>query len=236
MMKFKRNKKEEETLFENRRCKITLDLEGKVRIENLNDEDMKLILPISNLIMDLNNMPSSYKMKKKNANDIKNIYLMALNNKTTEATEYAKSLKCIIERNLYLERTNQYSVMALTIFFIIIIIAVIIWLISKNEIFCIFVFSSLGGILSLLVQYKKLEIDYNVEISIINIESVKRVILSIAMGCVGYIAVKANIIFADMSIADNKYILFLIIIICGYSTNFIPNLLDSISKNENIKK
>lgn len=222
----------EKKLIENDRCIIKLDAEGKVRIENLSEDDIKLILPINKLVMDLNNIPISYKNREKYANDIKNIYTMALCNRYDEAIEYTNKLKEIMERNLELVRAIQYTIPATIIFLL--IIAFSWWKLRQYnmDMYIIFIFSSLGGILSLLVKQKKFNIDYKVQAEIIIIESIKRVIITIVMGTIGYIALRADIVFSDFKIYENKYVFYLIIVICGYSTTFIPNLLDNMTKEE----
>lgn len=228
---------EEVELMKNDKCTIKLDSEGKVRIENLNDEDIKKIFEVNTLVMDLNNYPLSYKNRKKYSNDIKSIYTMALNDRQDEAIKYTKKLKEIMERNIELKRAIEYTVPATILFILIILFSYL-----KNKDFSIDIYnvcisSSLGGILSLLLQPKKFLIDYKVETYIIIIESIKRVIITLVMGTIGYIAVKANIIFSNLEIYKNKYILYLIIILCSYSSTFIPNMLDNMSnEGKNINK
>ena len=85
----------------------------------------------------------------------------------------------------------------------------------------------------MLVKDEYLAEDIFQDVFIRIIESLKRVVTTMVMGTIGYIAIKANIIFAEMKLSENKYIVFLIIVVCGYSSTFIPNLLDSMEKVKN---
>lgn len=223
-------------LFSNERCTIKFDDEYKIRIENISSDDAELIASINKIVMDLNNMPISIKTRKKYGNDIKNIYLMVLNNQKDSAKEYAEKLKGIMERNLELKRMIQYTVPATLIFLSIIILSYLLLSIKVKDIYYVCIFSCLGGILSLIYQQKKMNIDYKVDLYIIIIESLKRVILTLVLGCVAYVCLKSNIIFANFNINSNKYFMFLILTICGYSTSFIPNILDKIIKTNEVKE
>lgn len=223
---------EEVELMKNDKCTIKLDREGKVRIEDLNDDDIQKIFDVNTSVMHLNNYPLSYKNRKKYSGDIKNIYTMALNDRQEEAIKYTEKLKEIMERNLELKRAIEYTVPATILFLLIIFFS---YFKNKNfsiNIYNVCILSSLGGILSLLLQPKKFHIDYKVETYIIVIESIKRVIITLVMGIIGYIAVKANIIFSNLEIYKNKYILYLIIIFSSYSSTFIPNMLDNMSNDK----
>lgn len=232
-IKEKVNKTHKEVeLMKNEECTIKMDTDGKVRIEGLNKENIQKILDVNTLVMDLNNYPVSYRIRKKYSNDIKNIYTMALNNRKEEAILYTKKLKEIMEKNLELRRSIEYTVPATILFIFIIYFSYFKNKDFNMDLYNIGVFSSLGGILSLLLQPKKFYIDYKVEKYIIFIESIKRVIITIVMGTIGYIAVKSNIIFSDFKIYENKYIFYLIIIFSSYSSTFIPNMLDSMEGNK----
>jgi len=180
--------------------------------------------------MDLNNMPITNKNRKKYGNDIKNIYQMALNKQEASAIEYAKSLKNIMEKNLLLKRKIQYTLPATVTYILLILISYFLFNYLKKDVYTIILFSCIGGVLSLLLKQKDYEIDYKVDEYIIIIESLKRVLLTLIMGIIGYMAIKSKIVFADIKVFDNKYIVFLMLSVCGYSATFIPNILDSMVK------
>lgn len=230
--------KSNKILFENEICTIKYDDEYKIRIEKISSDNANKIAAINQIVMDLNNMPVSKGVRKKYGNEIKNIYIMTLNNQEESANEYAEKLKKIMERNLELRRAIEYTIPATIFFLIMILVSYLGLMFNSKDIYYVFIFSSLGGILSLLYQQKKFEIDYKVYSYIIIIESIKRVIMTLCLGSIGYIALKSNVVFANFDIESNRYLLFLLITICGYSTSFIPNILDKIikSNDENEKQ
>lgn len=213
-------------LFQNEKCCIKYDEEGKVRIEELSAEDLIKVASVSTIVTDLNNIPFSKEMRKLYGNDIKNIYQMALNNQDKNAIEYAMKLKKTMERHILLQRKIEYVVPAGVSFIGIMILAYLEFVLWQRDIFYILIFSSLGGLISLIIQQNKIEIEYNVQTYMIVVESIKRVVLTLSMGTVGYIGIKSEILFANLDIMQNKYVLFLIIIACAYSSTFIPNMLD----------
>ncbi len=235
-MKKSSEDKDENILFQNEICTIRYDNEYKIRIEDVSTDYANKIADINSIMMDLNNMPVSKQVRRQYWNEMKNIYLMALNNQEKSAKEYAQKLKKIMERNLELKRAIEYTVPATIIFLVTILLSYVMFIRDSKDIYYVFIFSSLGGILSLLYQQKKLEIDYKVYLSIIIIESIKRVIMTLCLGSIGYIAIKSKVIFANFDMESNRYLLFLFITICGYSTSFIPNILDKIVTNNKEKE
>ena len=96
----------------------------------------------------------------------------------------------------------------------------------------IFICSSLGGILAILYKQDTVNIDYIVATYAIILEALKRVVITIVVGGIG---IKADIIFPNLDAVVNKYTLDLVMIVCGYSINFIPNILDKMLENNNSK-
>jgi E3 ubiquitin-protein ligase DOA10 len=143
-------------LFKNDRCTIRYDEEYKVRISVKSGDDAQLIVPVNELVMDLNNMRINKKDRKKYGNDIKNIYQMALNKQEASAIEYANKLKNIMESNLLLRRKIEYTLPATISYIILIVLSYILMSYVKKNIFIIIIFRSLGGILSLLLKQKKI--------------------------------------------------------------------------------
>lgn len=78
-----------------------------------------------------------------------------------------------------------------------------------------------------------MNIDYTIATYAIVLEALKRVVITIVVGAIGFIAIKADIIFPNLDTIVNNYTLALVIVICGYSINFVPNILDKMLANDN---
>lgn len=221
----------EDIIFSNDICSIKVDHDYKIRIDVNSDDDAKLISEIQDKTRQLNNMPLTKRERKKYIDDTKNIYILTLNKQLNLAEQCAEDIKKDMERDLILRRGIQYTIPAIIAYLLIIIISIIF---SKNEIdICkVFIYSCLGGLLSLLTKNTGFEIDYKVDTYIIIIESIKKVILTIVMGYIGYVVIKSNVIFSSQDLFSNTYLIYIIIIICSYSSTFIPNILDTILSNQ----
>lgn len=184
------------------------------------------------LVMDIDSLPMDKYEREKYKRDIANIYQIGLNDGQEVAEEYANSLKSIIEKNLIIQRKKDLFQPSIIIFLCIIVIASISEV--KNvlcDIYNPIVFGSIGGILSIVVQNNKLNIDYKVNKELLRFESFKLVLIPIIMAIVGKIAIQSKFILGNIEQYNSDYFIFLIYIICGYSQTFIPNILKNLEFN-----
>lgn len=224
-----------EVLIDNSIFTIGVDEFLKIRIA-INDEDsIKEDIKIANLIklvMDIDSLPMDEYEREKYKRDIANIYQIGLNDGQEVAEEYANSLKSIIEKNLIIQRKKDLFQPSIIIFLCIIVIASIPEV--KNilsDIYNPVVFGSIGGILSIIVQNNKLNIDYKVDRELLRFESFKLVLIPIVMSIIGDIAIKSKFILGNIEQYNSDYFIFLIYVICGYSQTFIPNILKNLEFN-----
>lgn len=141
-----------------------------------------------------------------------------------------ESLRNHVEQELKLKKRLQY---VFTVVLVLIIGSLFLGKIYK-DISYILVCSSLGGILAILYKQDSVNIDYTIATYAIVLEALKRVVITIVVvGAIGFIALKADIIFPNLDTIVNNYTLALVIVICGYSINFVPNILDKMLANDN---
>lgn len=224
-----------EVLIDNSIFTIGVDEFLKIRIA-INDEDsIKEDIKIANLIklvMDIDSLPMDEYEREKYKRDIANIYQIGLNDGQEVAEEYANSLKSIIEKNLIIQRKKDLFQPSIIIFLCIIVIASIHEVKSiLSDIYNPVVFGSIGGILSIIVQNNKLNIDYKVDRELLRFESFKLVLIPIVMSIIGDIAIKSKFILGNIEQYNSDYFIFLIYVICGYSQTFIPNILKNLEFN-----
>ena len=190
--------------------------------------------------MDIDNLPMDKYEREKYKRDIANIYQNSnLNNGQEFAEEYANNLKRIIEKNLIIQRKNDLFIPSIKMFLLIIgISAILIGILSAFKVSNILsdmcyaiLFGSIGGVLSIIVQNNKFNIDFKIDKDLLKFESFKLVLISISMSIVGNIAIKSKFILGNIEQYNSSYFIFLIYIICGYSQTFIPNILKSIEFN-----
>ena len=150
------------------------------------------------------------------------------------AVRNMENLENNLEQGLRLKKRLQY-VFTVVLVFLVLIIGCFFLRNILEDVSYIFICSSLGGILAILYKQDTVNIDYIVATYAIILEALKRVVITIVVGGIGFIAIKADIIFPNLDTVVNKYTLDLVMIVCGYSINFIPNILDKMLENNNSK-
>lgn len=228
----KYNKKiEEKILLENDKFILRCDCNGKIIIKNLCKLEDKALLKLSDVISKLNNVDMSKRER--------NIYIQGIvdtsclvNLDEDLAMENIEILEKDIEQELRLKKRLQYVFTAVSIFSVLIIVCLFL---SKTykDISYILIYSSLGGILAILYKQDSVDIDYIIATYAIILEALKRVVMTIVVGAIGFIAIKAGIILPSLGDISNKYTLALVMVICGYSINFVPNILDKMLASNN---
>ncbi|MDU4604533.1 MAG: hypothetical protein E6Y31_09810 [Clostridium perfringens] len=186
-------------------------------------------LPISKfvkLVMEINILPMSEKERHRYKRDIANIYQIGFEEDEASGVEYAQSLKQMIERNLLIQRKKDLFQPAIIGFLIIMIITSIPFFnhYISDFYFPIF-YGSIGGILSIIIQNNKFNIDYQVDEKLLKFESAKLILVSNIMAIIGLLVIKSEIVLSNITKDSSPYFIYLIYVLCGYSQTFIPNLL-----------
>lgn len=216
----------DEVFFRNSKIIIKCDDNRKIKIENLCNTANEEICKLSEIIVKLNNMPMSKSERKICAENIKEIcYVINLDENL--AVKNAMNLKITTEQNLKLKKRLFYVITAACLFLILIIASAFLLNVFKDVCYVI-IYNSLGGILAVFYKQNSLDIDYSIANYIIVLEGIRRVIMTIVAGIIGFIIIKSNIILPNFDNVADKYTLDLIMVICGYSISFIPNILDRI--------
>ncbi len=228
------NKKiQEKVLLEDDRCILKCDCNGKIVIKNLCRSNNKALLKLSDIVNKLNNVEMSKKERYVYVRSIEDLGSL-VNVDEDLAIRNIESLENNLEQGLKLKRRLQY-VFTVVLVFLVLIMGCFFLRNILGDVSYTLICSSLGGILAILYKQDTVNIDYTVAIYAIILEALKRVVITIVVGVIGFVAIKADIVFPNLDNIVNKYTLDLVIIICGYSINFIPNILDKMLENNNSK-
>jgi hypothetical protein len=210
---------------------IYADEINRIRIKVCNPKETPEILTkateLVKVVNRLDSLPLDDEERKRYQKDIANIYQIGFSSDVSLAKEYANDLKREIEHNLMI-RKKQVLFIPIVVGFILSIS--ISYILERNniigEVSYPIIYGSIGGLLSVIFQNNKLDIDYCVMDRLLYFESFKLVLLSNIMAIVGSLAVKSEAILGSINnISNGVYIKFLIYVICGYSQTFIPNIL-----------
>ncbi|QPJ85187.1 hypothetical protein HH195_04370 [Sarcina sp. JB2] len=228
------NKKiQEKVLLEDDGCILKCDCNGKIVIKNLCRSNNKALLKLSDIVSKLNNVEMSKKERYVYVRSIEDLGSL-VNVDEDLAIRNIESLENNLEQGLKLKRRLQY-VFTVVLVFLVLIMGCFFLRNILGDVSYTLICSSLGGILAILYKQDTVNIDYTVAIYAIILEALKRVVITIVVGVIGFVAIKADIVFPNLDNIVNKYTLDLVIIICGYSINFIPNILDKMLENNNSK-
>lgn len=221
-----------EELINNEGYIVGVDELQRIRIAIINKDKIDSDVKVSNLVklvVDIDSLPMDDNERILYRRDIANIYQIGLNEGEDVAIEYAKNIKRIIERNLILQRKKQLFLPCIIGFACIIIISSIDILSSLlSDYYYPIVFGSIGGMLSVITQNNKLNIDYKIDKNLLGFESTKLILISIITSIIGCVAIKSKFILGNLQGYNLDYFIFLMYIACGYSQTFIPNLLKNI--------
>lgn len=228
------NKKiQEKVLLEDDGCILKCDCNGKIVIKNLCRSNNKALLKLSDIVSKLNNVEMSKKERYVYVRSIEDLGSL-VNVDEDLAIRNIESLENNLEQGLKLKRRLQY-VFTVVLVFLVLIMGCFFLRNILGDVSYTLICSSLGGILAILYKQDTVNIDYTVAIYAIILEALKRVVITIVVGVIGFVAIKADIVFPNLDNIVNRYTLDLVIIICGYSINFIPNILDKMLENNNSK-
>lgn len=223
-----------EILIQTEEYSIGIDELQRVRISvdsEIDEHKEEIISSLVKTVMDIDNLPMESGDRDRYKRDIANIYQIGLSINKEEAIIYANNLKEIIETNLIINRKKDLFQPTIIGFVIIVLFCMIF---INNNIGEIFIYGSIGGILSVIIQNNKFNIDYKVDKKVLKFEAFKLVLLSNIMSLIGNLAIESQFIFSNFY--QNQSFKYLVYILCGYSQTFIPNILKNFelkSESEN---
>ena len=223
-----------EVLIQTEEYTIGIDELQRVRISvdsEIDEHKDEIISTLVKTVMDIDNLPMESEDRDRYKRDIANIYQIGLSINKEEAIIYANNLKEIIETNLIINRKKDLFQPTIIGFVIIVVVCM---KFINNNIGEIFIYGSIGGILSVIIQNNKFNIDYKVDKKVLKFEAFKLVLLSNIMSLIGNLAIESQFIFSNFY--QNQSFKYLVYILCGYSQTFIPNILKNFelkSESEN---
>lgn len=218
---------EKEIIFSREDISIYYDTDYKVRVKTKSSCTQNII-KVQDMVAQINNLPMSKKMRQNYGREIAKIYQLAYTSNIDEAEKFYSKLLSIIENNLIIYKKIEFIIPSLILTLVCILITN--KLLHLNLLYQdAFIYGPLGGILSVIIDQNSLNIDYKVERYILWIESVKRIVISIIVSIIGIISIKSKFIFSNINFNENIYMEYLVLILCGYSQTFIPNLLDKLN-------
>lgn len=226
-----------EKLIINENYTIGVDKLNRVRIsinDNENNEIELIISQLAKFVLEINNLPMEEETRDNYKRDIANIYQVGICEGINNAEKYASNLKNIIENNLIIQRKYDLFFPTILGFIIIITTAVLLTVLVRidmvRQILSPIIYGSIGGILSVIIQNNKFNIEYKVSKKILKFEAFKLILLSNIMALIGQVVLNSDLIFSNLGQKENFQLL--IYILCGYSQTFIPNILKNFEKNE----
>lgn len=226
-----------EKLIINENYTIGVDKLNRVRIsinDNENNEIELIISQLAKFVLEINNLPMEEETRDNYKRDIANIYQVGICEGIDNAEKYASNLKNIIENNLIIQRKYDLFFPTILGFIIIITTAVLLTVLVRidmvRQILSPIIYGSIGGILSVIIQNNKFNIEYKVSKKILKFEAFKLILLSNIMALIGQVVLNSDLIFSNLGQKENFQLL--IYILCGYSQTFIPNILKNFEKNE----
>jgi len=182
---------------------------------------------LAQIVNRIDSLPLNNEERTKYQKDIINIYQIGFFGDISLAKQYSDDLKKEVERNLVIRKKQMLFIPVVFGYILIILITYILRKYNNiGEVCYPIIYGSIGGLLSVIFQNNKLDIDYYVMNKLLYFESFKLIILSNIMAIIGNLAIRSEFILGNISSMDKGiYIKFLIYVICGYSQTFIPNIL-----------
>ena len=228
-----------EKLIINENYTIGVDKLNRVRIsinDNENNEIELIISQLAKFVLEINNLPMEEETRDNYKRDIANIYQVGICEGINNAEKYASNLKNIIENNLIIQRKYDLFFPTILGFIIIITTAVLLTVLVRidmvRQILSPIIYGSIGGILSVIIQNNKFNIEYKVSKKILKFEAFKLILLSNIMALIGQVVLNSDLIFSNLGQKENFQLL--IYILCGYSQTFIPNILNNFNNNQDV--
>ena len=219
-----------EDIFVRNDIRIYYDNEYKIRV-SAKSECMDRIIKSKDLVNKINNLPMNKRMRISFGIEIANIYQIAYNSDIESADTFGKNLLKTLEEQIVTYKKIEFIIPCTICAILSIICAIIIKRIIESDYINAFLYGPIGGILSIIINQSDIDINYKVENYILVIESIKKIAVSIIVSIIGVIIVKSGFVFANIDFNSNEYMMYLILIICGYSQSFIPNLLNKLTNN-----
>lgn len=210
---------------------IYADETNRIRIKVNNPKETPEVLTkateLVKMVNGIDGLPLNNEERERYQKDIANIYQIGFISDVDLAKEYSIDLKREVERNLIIRKKQTLFFPIVVGFILLVLMGYILQKYSIiGEVGYPIIYGSLGGLLSVIFQNNKLDIDYNVRDRLLYFEAFKLVLLSNIMAIVGSLAIRSEIILGNIDYLESGvYIKFLLYVICGYSQTFIPNIL-----------
>ena len=201
-----------------------------------NSDILKQLIYTTNLIDD--------KDRKKYSNRIASAYKECFDGNSKNAITILKSIDKIAERRKTIKNRLVYLLSASLFVILNIVISVIMFLINTDNetyktifnLFLIATFGSIGGIMSISLRIKTLNLEVDGKHFIHITNAIFRIFISMLSSIVIYEVIKANILLGILNQGNENHF-YVFAVLSGFSETFIPNLLKSIENNvENNEK
>lgn len=193
---------------------IGVDKLNRVRIsinDNENNEIELIISQLAKFVLEINNLPMEEETRDNYKRDIANIYQVGICEGIDNAEKYASNLKNIIENNLIIQRKYDLFFPTILGFIIIITTAVLLTVLVRidmvRQILSPIIYGSIGGILSVIIQNNKFNIEYKVSKKILKFEAFKLILLSNIMALIGQVVLNSDLIFSNLGQKENFQLL-----------------------------
>ncbi|WP_195925450.1 hypothetical protein [Sarcina ventriculi] len=203
-----------EKLIINENYTIGVDKLNRVRIsinDNENNEIELIISQLAKFVLEINNLPMEEETRDNYKRDIANIYQVGICEGIDNAEKYASNLKNIIENNLIIQRKYDLFFPTILGFIIIITTAVLLTVLVRidmvRQILSPIIYGSIGGILSVIIQNNKFNIEYKVSKKILKFEAFKLILLSNIMALIGQVVLNSDLIFSNLGQKENFQLL-----------------------------
>ncbi len=183
---------------------------------------------------------TSRRKRRVNAQIIANAYNYCVNDKVEDAREYLKEQIRIKQAERVTNNRLSYLITCMLTVIFMSVITVVLNFIELDDtcynhlvlLFMISTFGSFGGLISVSIKVNKLEVEIfnrsNTQIWL----GISRIFIAIISSLIVFVLIKANIIFGFIENIDNKYILYSMASLSGFSEYFIPNTLKQLESKE----
>lgn len=106
---------------------------------------------------------------------------------------------------------------------------------EDNQVLCVYLFTiatfgSLGGFLSMSLNFKSLDFDIDGGAKVQVLTAFSRIFISMVSSLIIYAIIKSDIALGFINDTDNKYIFYTLAAVSGFSEKFVPNIIKSIEK------
>lgn len=106
---------------------------------------------------------------------------------------------------------------------------------GKNQIIAqVMVCGALGGLLSIVVGYRKLNIDVDAGRTTNCLIGLSRIVIAIIASVFVFFAIKANVIFSFVNAQPESHGIFMLAMVAGFVEMLVPNIMNNLAKDAKI--